>query len=68
MDRFALTVVMIPSWLLVTCICPFLPHSHPWKNRWFSPVDWAMEATEFTVNLSLVLWLSWILVLVFWGG
>lgn len=56
---------VLPSWLLVNIITPFLPKKHLWKNKHFYLSDWSKNATFATFALSFCLWYSFVMIFVF---
>lgn len=50
--------LVLPTWLLVRSIEPFLPKEHPWKGIKFTLEDWYLGATPEIEMMSLILWFS----------
>jgi hypothetical protein len=52
-------LLTLPTWLLTKLLIPYLPESHPWKNRpFFTLKDWSNNSTELNYILSILLWAS----------
>lgn len=56
MKRFFILLWAIPTWCLTNLFVPFLPETHPWKNRFFSLPDWAYGRKGLTKNIDSALW------------
>lgn len=56
-------LIILPSWILVRILIPFLQENHPWKNRKFSLLDWSKGSTFLNYCISLILWM-WLVILI----
>ena len=56
-----LMIVVLPTWIITAMLWPFLPKEHPWKKNgqsFFTLADWALGATNAAVFISMMLWVS----------
>lgn len=49
---------LVPVWLLNSLLEPFLPKRHKWHGKHCSLQEWHDTATEFSVQISIGLWVS----------
>jgi len=49
-------VLVLPTWILVRLITPFLSKEHLWNGKKFSLDDWATKSSELNNQFSLVFW------------
>ncbi len=59
-------LLVSPTWLLVNTNNYFhiLTKNHPWKNKYFTLIDWYSGATSLTKQFSFLLWLLFLCVIV----
>lgn len=56
-------LLLLPSWVLVRLMTPFLPSNHPFKNKKFTLDEWLKGSTNITMVLSILLWSNFLCLL-----
>jgi len=49
-------IIVFPTWIIVLCIKPFLPKSHPFSKKWISLESWEKYSTKLNKEFSMVFW------------
>lgn len=49
-------IVVLPTWILVRLIIPFLSNHHLLKNSNISLKNWAKNSTELNTQFSVIFW------------
>ncbi len=51
-------IIVLPTWVLVRIMIPFLPKNHAWKNRRFSLKNWAEHSRDLNDAFSILFWVN----------
>ena len=49
-------VLVFPTWVVIGLLRPFLPATHPWKNKRFTLTDWAANSTPLNDTFAYCFW------------
>ena len=51
-------LLVLPTWVLVGLLRPFLPKDHAWKEIRFTLSDWYKNTTGLNIIYSIIIWLT----------
>ena len=50
-------LLVLPTWLIIKFLIPFVPEGHPWKGRKFSLADWSEHSTPLNNQFGVFFWI-----------
>lgn len=51
-------ILVLPTFIIVRCIVPFLPKEHLWYKKKFTLKDYAQKSTDANMAFSFFFWIT----------
>lgn len=58
-------IALLPTWLIIRIISPFLPEKHPYKNKKITLRRWVILSDDNSLITSLLIWFIFLILFYF---